>query len=117
MEASQSRSYRGWSEPPASECFSQCERRASLLINSSPANTTCRTRLAALPPRMSERRTPVAATPLLIKATQPATIEPLVDTPVVSVSAPKPQPLWRFALVGLGPLSAMGVFALLVALF
>jgi RNA-directed DNA polymerase len=36
---------------------------------------------------------------------------------VVSMSAPKSQPLWRFALVGLGPLTAMGVFALLVALF
>jgi len=29
----------------------------------------------------------------------------------------KSQPLWRFALVGLGPLTALGVFALLVAFF
>jgi len=36
---------------------------------------------------------------------------------VAALAAPKSQPLWRFALVGLGPLSAMGVFALLVALF
>ena len=33
------------------------------------------------------------------------------------MTPPKSQPLWRFALVGLGPLSALGVFALLVALF
>jgi hypothetical protein len=59
----------------------------------------------------------MAATPLLTEATQPATIESLADTPVVSVPAPKAQPLWRFALIGLGPLGAMGVFALLVAFF
>ena len=29
---------------------------------------------------------------------------------------PKPQPLWRFALIGLGPLGALTIFALLVAL-
>ena len=57
----------------------------------------------------------MVATPLLIKATQPATLEPHTATSVGSVSAPKPQPLWRFALVGLGPLAAMGVFALVVA--
>jgi hypothetical protein len=33
------------------------------------------------------------------------------------MTAPKSQPLWRFALVGLGPLTALGVFALLVAFF
>ena len=32
-------------------------------------------------------------------------------------AAPKSQPLWRFALAGLGPLTALGLFALLVALF
>ena len=41
--------------------------------------------------------------------------------PITAVAAamplPKSQPLWRFALVGLGPLTALGVFALLVALF
>ena len=29
----------------------------------------------------------------------------------------KTQPLWRLALVGLGPLSALGIFGLGVALF
>jgi hypothetical protein len=29
---------------------------------------------------------------------------------------PKAQPLWRFALIGLGPLTALAVFALLLAL-
>ena len=52
-----------------------------------------------------------------IRATEPTTPEPLRATPVASLSVPKSQPLWRFALVGLGPLTAMGVFALLVALF
>jgi hypothetical protein len=48
----------------------------------------------------------VAATHIAIKSTEAQTAEP-----------PPSQPLWRFALVGLGPLTAMGVFALLVALF
>ena len=52
-----------------------------------------------------------------ITATEPITPEPLMATSVASLSVPKSQPLWRFALVGLGPLTAMGVFALLVALF
>jgi hypothetical protein len=52
-----------------------------------------------------------------IRATEPITPEPLMATSVASLSVPKSQPLWRFALVGLGPLTAMGVFALLVALF
>jgi hypothetical protein len=30
---------------------------------------------------------------------------------------PKSQALWKFALIGLGPLSTLGVFALLVAFF
>jgi hypothetical protein len=59
----------------------------------------------------------MAATSVPITATEAASAEPLVPTPVVSMSAPKSQPLWRFALIGLGPLSAMGVFALLSALF
>jgi hypothetical protein len=52
-----------------------------------------------------------------IRATEPVTPEPLMAISVASMSVPKSQPLWRFALVGLGPLTAMGVFALLVALF
>lgn len=52
-----------------------------------------------------------------ISATESGSSEPLVATSVVSTSAPKPPPLWRFALVGLGPISALAVFALLVAWF
>jgi hypothetical protein len=33
------------------------------------------------------------------------------------MTPPQSGPLWRFALVGLGPLTALGVFPLLVALF
>ena len=51
-----------------------------------------------------------------IRATEPTTPEPLMAASAASMSVPKSQPLWRFALVGLGPLTAMGVFALLVAL-
>jgi len=35
----------------------------------------------------------------------------------MEITSPKSGPLWRFALVGLGPLTALGVFALLIALF
>jgi hypothetical protein len=61
----------------------------------------------------------VAATPSLIASTQPTATEPLLDADsgVIEMTSPKSQPLWRFALVGLGPLTALGVFALLVALF
>ncbi len=59
----------------------------------------------------------MAITSVPIRATEPGSPEPLVATSVVSRSAPKSQPLWRFALVGLGPLSAMGVFAFVVAWF
>jgi hypothetical protein len=40
-----------------------------------------------------------------------------MPTSVASTPMPKSQPLWRFALVGLAPLTALGVFALLVAFF
>jgi hypothetical protein len=59
----------------------------------------------------------MATTPALIRAPEPTTAEPPMATLVASMSAPKVQPLWRFALVGLGPLTAMGAFALLLALF
>jgi hypothetical protein len=59
----------------------------------------------------------MAATSVPITATEAASPELLEPTSVVSMSAPKSQPLWRFALIGLGPLTAMGVFALLLALF
>jgi hypothetical protein len=35
-----------------------------------------------------------------------------VTTPEASSHQPAAQPLWRFALVGLGPLTAMLIFAL-----
>jgi len=35
----------------------------------------------------------------------------------VAIEEPPPQRLWKLALIGLGPLAAMGVFAVLVALF
>jgi hypothetical protein len=59
----------------------------------------------------------LAATPTLITSTQLTAAEPLLDGHVGTMPTPKSQPLWRFALVGLGPLTALGVFALLVALF
>ena len=59
----------------------------------------------------------MAATSVPVTPTEPASPEPLAPTSVVSMSALKSQPLWRFALIGLGPLGAMGVFALLLALF
>ena len=59
----------------------------------------------------------MAATPSLTGSPQPAGIDVLPATPVGSVPAPKVQPLWRFALVGLGPLTALAVFGLLFAFF
>ena len=60
----------------------------------------------------------MAATPSLIASTQPTATEPLLDADsVIEMTSPKSQPLWRFALAGLGPLTALGVFALLVAFF
>jgi len=43
-------------------------------------------------------------------STPPATAAAHLAMPL-----PRSQPLWRFALVGLGPLTAMGLFAVLVA--
>jgi hypothetical protein len=49
-------------------------------------------------------------------STEPAPIASvLMETPVGTLAAPRSQPLWRFALIGLGPLTAMGIFALVVA--
>ena len=53
----------------------------------------------------------MAVTELVVPTSQPIT--PVAAT----IPVPKSQPLWRFALVGLGPLTALGIFALLVALF
>lgn len=52
-----------------------------------------------------------------------AVAESIVATsqPIGAVAAtmpvPKSQQLWWFALIGLGPLTALGIFALLVAFF
>ena len=54
----------------------------------------------------------MAKTPSLTGSTLRVQAEPFVG-----VSPPKTQPLWRFALVGLGPLTALAVFGLLVAVF
>ena len=36
---------------------------------------------------------------------------------VAAMTVPTPQPLWRFALIGLGPLGALAIFGLLLAFF
>jgi hypothetical protein len=59
----------------------------------------------------------MAATTVYINSTQRAATEPLVAGALVTMTPPTSGPLWRFALVGLGPLSALGVFALLYAFF
>jgi hypothetical protein len=46
---------------------------------------------------------------------EPASIEPVSITAISGPAALPSQPLWRFALIGLGPLTAMGIFALAVA--
>jgi len=38
-----------------------------------------------------------------------------MSTEIPSVPLPKTQPLWRFALTGLGPLGALGLLALVIA--
>jgi hypothetical protein len=57
----------------------------------------------------------MAATTGYINSSQPTATEPLVAAALVTMTPPKSGPLWRFALVGLGPLSALGLFALLYA--
>lgn len=52
----------------------------------------------------------MAVTQLVATTSQPITA--VADT----IPEPKSQPLWRFALVGLGPLTALGIFAVVVAL-
>ena len=55
----------------------------------------------------------MAVTPLPLTSLQATTSQPVF---AMEITPPKSGPLWRFALVGLGPLTALGVFALLVAL-
>ena len=47
---------------------------------------------------------------------EPASIEPVAMTTAGVLDEAPSKPLWRFALIGLGPLTAMGIFALLVGL-
>lgn len=51
----------------------------------------------------------------MMGSAEPAPIASVLMTPVGTLAAPRSQPLWRFALIGLGPLTAMGIFALVVA--
>ena len=59
----------------------------------------------------------MAVTPAPITSIQPTAREPLLDAHAIQMTLSESGPLWRFALLGLGPLTALGVFALLVALF
>lgn len=59
----------------------------------------------------------MAATTGYTSSTQPTAMEPL-DAAALVTMTPRPSgPLWRFALVGLGPLGTLGVFALAYAAF
>ena len=57
------------------------------------------------------------ATTHAVSSTQPVTTAPFLTADIGASTPAKAQPLWRFALVGLGPLTALGVFALVYALF
>jgi len=57
----------------------------------------------------------MAATTGTINSTPLTATEPLVAATLVTMTPPKSGPLWRFALVGLGPLGALTIFALLHA--
>jgi hypothetical protein len=59
----------------------------------------------------------MATPPSLTSSVPRAEAEPLVEAPPISAPVPKAQPLWRFALVGLGPLAALAIFGLLLAFF
>jgi hypothetical protein len=59
----------------------------------------------------------MAATIGYSNSSQPTATEPVAAPVVTTMPTPKSGPLWRFALIGLGPLSALGVFALLYAFF
>jgi hypothetical protein len=60
---------------------------------------------------MQKEGPPAAVTNSIVTTSQPMTAT------AATTPAPKSQPLWRFALAGLGPLTALGLFVLLVALF
>jgi hypothetical protein len=59
----------------------------------------------------------VALTPSLLSPTQPAASEPHLDAHALELAPARSALLWRFALVGLSPLTALFIFALAVALF
>jgi hypothetical protein len=58
----------------------------------------------------------MATTPSFTSSISRAEAEPLVEAPLAVIAAPKVQPLWRFALVGLGPLAGVALLGLLAAL-
>jgi hypothetical protein len=57
------------------------------------------------------------ATTHAVNSTEPVSTAPLATADIGPSTPPKAQPLWRFALVGLGPLTVLAVFALVYALF
>jgi hypothetical protein len=59
----------------------------------------------------------MAATTEYRNSTPPTATEPPAPEALVTMTPPRSGPLWRFALVGLGPLTALGIFALLYAFF
>lgn len=59
----------------------------------------------------------MATHPVRIGSATPTETTPLAQPGVGSVTMRKAPPLWRFALVGLGPLGALGLFALVLAGF
>jgi hypothetical protein len=59
----------------------------------------------------------MTATPMPTSSIKPGDTNSLVAMPAEIVQSPKVQPLWRFALVGLGPLTALAILACLVTLF
>src|SRR6478752_258043 len=65
-------------------------------------------RRSPAPSTTRERRPTVATTPVLVGSAESAPSES-------GAPAPPPQPLWRFALTGLGPLGLLCIFALLAA--
>ena len=58
----------------------------------------------------------MAATPSPLIAA-PSSATQAVNAQAGAPSLAESKPLWRFALVGLGPLTALALFGLLVALF
>src|SRR4051812_28904345 len=67
-------------------------------------------RRSPAPSTTRERGPTVATSPVLVGSAESAPIES-------GAPAPPPQRLWRFALIGLGPLGLLCIFALLAVVF